>query len=69
MTTRASKLKSLKDNLQPCSKDLQKQVLKRGLLSGKPKILDPAALRKLADAAGVTVPEDGGTTSASTSHE
>jgi hypothetical protein len=53
MAAKATQLKALKNTLSSCSRDLQDQVAKHGLLRRKKKPLGGVDLRKLAVAAGI----------------
>lgn len=53
MASRATQLKSLRNNLSTCSKNLQNQVKKRGLINKTKKIISSIELRKLAKNAGL----------------
>ena len=53
MAAKATQLKTLKNTLTSCSRDLQDQVEKRGLLRKKKKPLGGADLCKLGEAAGI----------------
>ena len=53
MAAKATQLKTLKNTLSSCSRDLQDQVAKHGLLRKKKKPLGGTDLRKFAAAAGI----------------
>ena len=53
MAAKATQLKTLKNTLSSCSRDLQDQVAKHGLLRKKKKPLGGTDLRKFAAATGI----------------